>query len=98
MQLYTVIVVKKGVRDAPILLTRTPYNASETTSRNRSQKITEILPITDAEFVEDGYIRVYQDVRGMDRSGGAYVMVRPLRGPLNRTKTDHSTDAYDTID
>lgn len=98
VQLYTVIVVKKGVRDAPILLSRTPYNAAATTSRNRSQKITEILPITDAEFAEDGYIRVYQDVRGMYRSGGAYVMVRPLRGPLNRTKTDHSTDAWDTIE
>ena len=33
----------------------------------------------DADFVNDGYIRVYQDVRGMDRSEGEYVMTRPLR-------------------
>ncbi len=64
VRLYTVIVMKKGTHAGPMLLTRTPYNAAKTTSRNASQKITEILPISDAEFVEDGYIRVYQDVRG----------------------------------
>jgi putative CocE/NonD family hydrolase len=98
IELYTVIVVRKGVRDAPILLSRTPYNAAQTTMRNRSQKIEEILPVADAEFVNDGYIRVYQDVRGSGRSEGDYVMTRPLRGPLNKTRSDHSTDAFDTID
>jgi hypothetical protein len=34
----------------------------------------------DAEFVEDGYIRVYQDIRGLHRSEGAWVMNRPLAG------------------
>jgi putative CocE/NonD family hydrolase len=52
----------------------------------------------DAEFVRDGYIRVYQDVRGLHKSEGDYVMNRPLRGPLNGTTVDHATDAYDTID
>ena len=97
-KLYTVIVFRKGVTDAPILLSRTPYNADKATSRNRSQKIEEILPVMDAPFVNDGYIRVYQDVRGLDGSEGDYVMNRPLRGPLNKTKVDHATDAYDTID
>ncbi|SER43102.1 CocE/NonD family hydrolase [Sphingobium sp. YR768] len=97
-KLYTVIVYRKGVADAPILLSRTPYNADKATSRNRSQKIEEILPVMDAAFVNDGYIRVYQDVRGLDGSEGDYVMNRPLHGPLNPTKVDHATDAYDTID
>jgi uncharacterized protein len=97
-KLFTVIVYRKGTRDAPILLSRTPYDAGAATSRNRSQTITEILPITDAEFVDDGYIRVYQDVRGLHGSQGDYVMNRPLRGPLNKTRVDHATDAYDTID
>ena len=52
----------------------------------------------DAEFVEDGYIRVYQDIRGLHRSEGAWVLNRPLAGPLNDTGIDESTDAYDTID
>ncbi|MDB5724386.1 MAG: CocE/NonD family hydrolase [Novosphingobium sp.] len=98
VKLYTVIVCRRGTKDAPILLSRTPYDAALTTMRNRSQKIEEILPVADAEFVDDGYIRVYQDVRGINRSEGDYVMARPLRGPLNKTRTDHSTDAYDTID
>jgi uncharacterized protein len=98
VQLYTVIVVRKGVTNAPILLSRTPYDAAQTTMRVRSQSIVEILPVADAEFVNDGFIRVYQDVRGMHRSEGEYVKARPLRGPLNKTRTDHSTDAFDTID
>ncbi|MBC7507117.1 MAG: glutaryl-7-ACA acylase, partial [Sandarakinorhabdus sp.] len=95
--LFTVIVMQKGITGGPMLLTRTPYDAGKATSRNRSQKITEILPISDSEFVRDGYIRVYQDVRGIHKSKGDYVMNRPLRGPLNTTSVDHSTDAYDTI-
>jgi hypothetical protein len=98
VELYAVIVCRKGTHDAPILLSRTPYDAAAATMRNRSQKIEEILPIADAEFVNDGYIRVYQGVRGMNRSKGDYVFARPLRGPLNKTRTDHATDAYDTID
>ena len=97
-KLYTVIVHRKGVTDAPILLSRTPYDADKATSRNRSQKIEEVLPVMDADFVNDGYIRVYQDVRGLHGSQGDYVMNRPLRGPLNKTKVDHATDAFDTID
>ncbi|WP_067732921.1 CocE/NonD family hydrolase [Novosphingobium naphthalenivorans] len=97
-KLYTVIVFRKGTKNAPILLSRTPYDAQRATTRNRSQKIEEILPVMDKEFVDDGYIRVYQDVRGLGRSEGDYVMNRPLRGPLNPTKVDHATDAYDTID
>ena len=56
------------------------------------------LPQGDEVFVADGYIRVFQDVRGKYGSEGDYVMTRPLRGPLNPTSTDHSTDAYDTIE
>jgi len=97
-RLFTVIVYRKGTSDAPILLSRTPYDADGMTSRNRSQRIEEILPVMDADFVNDGYIRVYQDVRGLDGSEGDYVMNRPLRGPLNDTQVDHATDAYDTID
>jgi putative CocE/NonD family hydrolase len=98
VKLHTFIVYRKGVSDAPIILSRTPYDADASTSRNRSQKIEEILPIVDAPFVNDGYIRVYQDVRGLHGSEGDYVMTRPLRGPLNPTAVDHATDAYDTID
>jgi len=97
-KLYTVIVMKKGTRGGPILLSRTPYDAWGSTHRVASQRIVDILETMDAEFAEDGYIRVYQDIRGMHRSEGTYIMNRPIAGPLNSTGIDESTDAYDTID
>jgi putative CocE/NonD family hydrolase len=98
VKLYTAIVVPKGAKDAPILLTRTPYNAKKRVARNESPSMLSILPQGDEVFVADGYIRVFQDVRGKYGSEGDYVMTRPVRGPLNPTSTDHVTDAYDTID
>ncbi len=98
VKLHTVIVIPKGAKDAPILLTRTPYNASKRTERNNSPHMLAVLPQGDEVFVQAGYIRVFQDVRGKYKSEGEYVMTRPVRGPLNQTKTDHVTDAYDTID
>ena len=97
VKLYTVIVFRKGTSGGPILLSRTPYDAKENTARNASQRIVDILPVMDAEFVNDGYIRVYQDIRGLHNSQGEFVMNRPIIGPLNKTNIDESTDAYDTI-
>ena len=64
VKLHTVIVMPKGARNAPILLTRTPYNASERAKRNSSPHMVAALPLFDELFAADGYIRVYQDVRG----------------------------------
>lgn len=98
VKLYTVIVMKKGTKGGPLLLTRTPYDAKHMAARNASQRVTEILPVMDADFVEDNYIRVYQDIRGLHHSEGDFVMNRPILGPLNDSKVDESTDAWDTID
>src|SRR5580704_7466405 len=81
VKLYTVIVLPKDARNAPILLTRTPYNASKRAARNDSPHMVAILPQGDEVFVRDGYIRVFQDVRGKYKSEGDYVMTRPVRGP-----------------
>ena len=97
-KLYTVIVVPKGAKNAPILLTRTPYNAAKRTARNDSPSMLATLAQGDEVFVKDGYIRVIQDIRGKYGSEGDYVMTRPLKGPLNNSEVDHATDAYDTID
>ncbi|PWK86714.1 CocE/NonD family hydrolase [Fulvimonas soli] len=98
VKLHTVIVIPKGAHDAPILLTRTPYNASGRAERLLSPRMLDTLPQGDEVFVRAGYIRVFQDVRGKYGSEGDYVMTRPLRGPLNSSEVDHSTDAWDTID
>ena len=98
VKLYTVMIIPKGAKDAPILLTRTPYNAKGAAERTLSPHAVATGAQVDEPFLEDGYIRVYQDVRGKYGSEGDYVLTRPLSGPLNNTKIDHSTDAYDTID
>ena len=98
VKLYTVIVMKKGTAGGPILLSRTPYDAKSSMSRSASQSVVDILPIMYKEFVQDGYIIVQQDIRGMHNSEGQFVMNRPIVGPLNNTGIDESTDAYDTID
>jgi putative CocE/NonD family hydrolase len=101
VRLHTVILVPKGAKGAPILLTRTPYNATGLTSHSESSHLGPILEgydnATDA-IVEGGYIRVVQDIRGKYGSEGDYVMNRPLHGPQNPTLVDHATDTYDTID
>ncbi|MBB5714855.1 CocE/NonD family hydrolase [Sphingomonas aerophila] len=96
-KLYTVIVAPKGATNAPIVLTRTPYNAAGRAERADSPSMLATLPLADEIFVKNGYIRVYQDVRGKYGSEGDYVVTRPVIGPLNRTNVDHVTDAYDTI-
>ncbi|HEY0379679.1 MAG TPA: CocE/NonD family hydrolase [Pyrinomonadaceae bacterium] len=101
VKLHTVILVPKGARRAPILLTRTPYNATGLTTHSASSHLGPSLQgydnATDV-IVEGGYIRVVQDIRGKYGSEGDYVMNRPLVGPLNPTGVDHATDTYDTID
>ena len=111
VKLHTVILVPKGAKNAPILLTRTPYNATELTTHDaRGGAVTNAAPSAHLGpvlngydnatevIIEGGYIRVVQDVRGKYGSEGDYVMSRPLHGPQNQTPVDHATDTYDTID
>jgi putative CocE/NonD family hydrolase len=101
VKLHTVILVPKGAKGAPILLTRTPYDADGLTSHSHSAHLGPILDGYDNAYdliVEGGYIRVVQDVRGKYGSEGDYVMNRPLHGPQNPTPVDHATDTYDTIE
>ncbi len=99
-RLYTVLIIPKGVTKAPIMLDRTPYSADKSTSRDGQfgPWPENILSTLSAELIRAGYIVAVEDVRGKYRSEGDYVMNRPIKGPLNPTQVDHSTDAYDTVD
>ncbi len=105
VKLHTVIMIPKGAHDAPILMTRTPYNASSMVHYMQNAQLSgdegvalqgydNAVPV----IVGGGYIRVIQDIRGKYGSQGDYVMNRPFRGPLNHTPVDESTDTWDTID
>ncbi|MEX2137801.1 MAG: CocE/NonD family hydrolase [Pirellulales bacterium] len=101
VKLHTVILVPKGAKDAPILLTRTPYDADRLTTHAQSAHLGPTLKGYDNAvdvIVEGGYIRAVQDVRGKHGSEGDYAVARPLRGPQNPTSVDHATDTYDTIE
>ena len=57
-----------------MLLTRTPYNASERVLRFNSPRLAAAVPQMDDTAVAAGYIIVFQDVRGKYGSEGDYVM------------------------
>jgi hypothetical protein len=101
VRLHTVILVPKGAERAAMLLTRTPYDATELTTHTDSSHLASVLDGYDNPvdvIVDGGYIRVVQDVRGKYDAEGDYVMNRPVRGSQNPTPVDHATDTWDTID
>ena len=87
VRLFTVIAVPRGAPGPlPILMTRTPYEASGNAGMVRRAN----------DLGLGGYILVFQDIRGRFRSEGTFDMNRPPRS--GHAGTDESTDTYDTID
>ena len=94
-KLYTVVYAPRDTsRKYPIMLNRTPYSVGP---YEEDKYRTSVGP--SQLFAEDGFIFVYQDVRGRFMSEGQFVDMRPINvkksGP---TDIDESTDTYDTID
>jgi uncharacterized protein len=81
-------------RTYPILLHRTPYSIAPYGVENYPNA----LGPSD-EFAKEGFIFVYQDVRGKMMSEGQFIDMTPYielkRGPKD---VDESSDAYDTIE
>jgi putative CocE/NonD family hydrolase len=94
VRLYTVVYAPKNKDQTyPILLNRTPYGVGPY-DKDKFRKSLGPNPL----FVKEGYIFVYQDVRGRYMSEGVFVNMRPEldRHPTPKD-TDESTDTYDTI-
>jgi putative CocE/NonD family hydrolase len=90
VKLHTLIFIPDGLQGKlPILFQRTPYgidgrgNALQTSLR---------------ELADDGYIFVFQDIRGKFKSEGSFVMMRPPRDRADTKSIDEGSDAYDTIE
>jgi putative CocE/NonD family hydrolase len=81
-----------GSAALPILLTRTPYGVPEDES-GLAAKASPFRPL-----IADGYIFVFQNLRGRFKSEGTFVMQRSPRDERDPKSIDESTDAYDTID
>ena len=91
VRLHTSILVPKADHGAlPFMLQRTPYGIDETPRRALAGYMKALA--------EEGYIFVFQDIRGRFKSEGRFVMQRPPRSPSDPRAIDESTDAYDTID
>lgn len=97
VKLHTVIAIPKGAQGLPMLLERTPYDANGFMPNN-SPHLKDAVWSGNTDWADGKHILVWQDIRGKYGSEGDYVMTRPPRGPLNPTKTDDTTDAWDTID
>src|SRR5262245_56064988 len=91
VKLYTTVYVPREQKGPlPFVMMRTPYGAE-----SRGPKaLKEYLK----DLAEDGYILVFQDMRGRHKSEGQFVMQRPSRDSKSTTAIDEGTDAYDTID
>ncbi|MCU1276025.1 MAG: hydrolase CocE/NonD family protein [Bryobacterales bacterium] len=92
VKLYTDIYIPKKARERlPFLFTRTPYGSTDEKGRNT------LLNDSYKDFVVDGYIFVFQDIRGRYKSEGQFVMFRPPRDKSDPKAIDESTDTSDTI-
>jgi hypothetical protein len=83
---------KRGRERLPILLTRTPYGLG-----HDEQGFHAALSSSYVELVQEGFIFVFQDIRGRYKSEGQFVMWRPLRDKTDPKAIDETTDTYDTI-
>ena len=80
-------------REYPIMMDRTCYNVAPYGAAYRGNLGPSPL------FLHDGYIFVYQDVRGRWMSEGIYEEMTPeLESHLTDKDVDEGTDTYDTID
>ncbi len=91
VRLETVIFRPRGrTEPLPMLLNRTPYGVGK---EDRGQ-----LQGPYGDLARDGYVFVFQNIRGRFRSEGQFVMNRPLHDRRDPKGVDESTDAFDTAD
>ncbi|MGI9034548.1 MAG: CocE/NonD family hydrolase, partial [Pyrinomonadaceae bacterium] len=84
---------KSNAEKYPIMFDRTPYSVAP----YGADKFKPSLGPNEL-FAREGYIFVYQDVRGRWASEGEFVDVRPEIARPGTKDIDESTDTYDTID
>ena len=93
VKLHTEIYVPKDAKEPlPFFLTRTPYGLCDD-DKGYSHELNLYR-----EMIPDGYIFVFQDIRGRYGSEGKFVMQRDPRDPKDPHSIDEGTDTYDTID
>lgn len=91
VKLHTTIFAPKDVKaPLPFILLRTPHGIESRGPRALKEYLKDLA--------DEGYIFVFQDIRGRHKSEGQFVMSRPPRNPKNAQAIDEGTDTNDTID
>lgn len=91
IRLNTLIFTPRNSTDKfPFLLLRTPYGVSGRSVPNNNPYI--------RDMADEGYIFVFQDIRGRYKSEGKFEMQRFVRDKKDPKAIDESTDTYDTFD
>ena len=95
LELFTAIYSPKDTsKKYPIVMQRTPYNCAP---YGPDQFKRSIAP--NETMMKEGYIVVYQDVRGRYMSDGLYDNMRGyIPNKKGKTEVDEASDTYDTID
>lgn len=95
VKLFTAIYTPKdSSQKHPILLNRTPYSIAPYGNDNFPGALRP-----SAHFAKEGYIFVFQDVRGKNMSEGTFVNMTPHVGnKKKKTDIDESSDTYDCIE
>ena len=93
VKLYTVILSPvNALKPVPILIQRTPYGASVPDEYNI------LTNMYVGNMAKEGYIIVYQDIRGKFKSEGKMEIHKPLIHQVQKGAVDESTDTWDTVD
>ncbi len=94
VKLFTSVYTPKNLTGtAPIIMMRSPYN-----SEPGGESEFNFFMSAYYRYVKQGYILVFQDVRGRYMSYGSYVNVRPFNPEKKGTDIDEASDTYDTAD
>jgi uncharacterized protein len=94
VRLHTEIDVPKGSHEPlPFIFERTPYGLHD----DAQTQFTPKLRIYD-DLIKEGYIFVFQDIRGRYQSEGQFVMLRDPRDKNDPKAIDEGTDTNDTVE
>ncbi len=96
VKLFTSIYIPKdATKKYPIMMTRTPYSCAP----YGEDKFRNFWTRNTKEYFKQGYIIVYQDVRGAYMSEGVYEDIRPyIPNKKSKKDVDEASDTYDAID
>ena len=96
VRLFTVIYTPTIPGKFPFMIERTPYGANDGCDTCKTFDFFPYSAFTG--MAKDGYIFVFQDIRGKFKSEGTMEMNKPMYHKTDPSAIDESTDTYDTVD